>query len=58
MATLVLKHPNLNAMREGPRMVEVDINVLTPRWTRFCRDNNVKLHMIVLSENRAGTGKL
>lgn len=49
---------NLNDELSLPRIVPVHTDVLPPRWARFAKKNKVQLHLAVLYENEAGTGKL
>ncbi len=55
---LELKHPDLSEVWDDPVIFEIDTDVLSPRWARFCPKNKIKLHVIDLHQNPAGTGKL
>lgn len=49
---------NLNDELPLPRIVPVHLDVLPPRWAKFAKKQKVQLHLAVLYENEAGTGKL
>lgn len=41
-----------------PKVVAIPIEVLTPQWKKFCAENKVQPHLVIMYENFAGSGKL
>lgn len=49
---------SLNEQLALPRIVPVDTDALPKKWRGYARQHKLKLYIVVLYENNAGTGKL